>query len=128
MQKNNKNGIKHFLAFMECMDKGMKSKVEVAKILTKQLEEIAEETGLKDIDFSVSTESLTRFLLLEMSVNFDTDELIPLLSFSGEKEDFGPLRRCVFISFVRNGSRRFFGAYLAAQKPRCASRFGRTCG
>ena len=88
MQKNNKNGIKHFLAFMECMDKGMKSKVEVAKILTKQLEEIAEETGFKDIDFSVSTESLTRFLLLEMSVNFDTDELIPLLSFSGEKEDF----------------------------------------
>ena len=62
MRKSNKNGIKDFLTFMEYIDQGMEHKVEVAKILVKQLEEIAQGAGHKDIDFSVSMDSLPEFL------------------------------------------------------------------
>lgn len=88
MRKSNKNGIKDFLTFMEYMDQGMEHKVDVAKILVKQLEEIALGAGLKDIDFSVSMDSLPEFLLLEISHDLDTDGMVPLLSFFGEKEGY----------------------------------------
>lgn len=88
MRESNKSGIKDFLTFMEYMDQGMEQKVGIAKILVKQLKKIMLEAGLRDVDFSVSMDSLPDFLLLELSYNLDTDGMIPLLSFSGEKEGY----------------------------------------